>query len=213
MAPAQSAINLLIWTVPFTILDALFVGLRFWAARIVRRKLAADDYLIVISLITTFALEGVMIWGIFNGMGKRATELSPSQLKVQYQTIPATYVTWTVATTSFKLSVLCLYVRILSWPLLKKLSYILMGLTFAYCVSFLATFLTTCSPDISQLWNPRPDGHCRDLNIGQLGSVSTNLALDVFIIALPMPFLWSLKMRKRNKLVVTLAFSLGFMYV
>lgn len=154
-----------------------------------------------------------MIWGIFNGMGMPTADLEAEQLSIQLQLIPATYVTWTVATTAFKLSVLFLYVRLLSWPTFKKLSYVLMGLTLAYCISFMAVFLTTCSPDISQLWNPRPDGSCRDLNIGQLGSVSTNLALDVLIIALPMPFLWSLKMRTRNKIVVTAAFSLGLMYV
>ncbi|KAK2591114.1 hypothetical protein QQS21_011202 [Conoideocrella luteorostrata] len=213
MAPAQNAVNLFIWAIVFTPLDIFFVGLRFWAARLVRRKISADDYLIVLSMITTLALESVMIWGIFNGMGMRSSDLAPEQLSVQLQLIPATYVTWTVATTTFKLSVLFLYIRIMSWPMVKRLSYILMGLTLAYCITFMAVFVTTCSPDLSQLWNPRPDGHCRDLNIGQLGSVSTNLALDVLIIALPMPFLWSLKMRTRNKVVVITAFSLGFITI
>jgi hypothetical protein len=213
MTPVREAINLLIWMIVFTILDALLVGLRFWAAFMTRRAIYADDYLIVFSLATTWALQGVMIWGIFNGMGMNTVDLTPKQLSIQLQLIPAAYVTWTVATTAFKLSVLFLYIRIMSWPILKRLSYTIMGLSMAYCISFMAVFLTTCTPDISQLWNPRPDGHCRDLNIGQLGSVSTNLGLDVLIIALPMPFLWRLQMPRRNKIVVTLAFSLGFITI
>lgn len=120
---------------------------------------------------------------------------------------------WTIGTATFKLSVLSLYNRIFSVPVFKRLSYGVMGLTVAYCISFLVVFLTTCTPDISQLWNPRPDGHCRDLNIGQLGSVSTNLGIDLIIIALPMPFLWRLNMRFRHKLFITVAFSLSFVYV
>lgn len=154
-----------------------------------------------------------MIWGIFNGMGNKTVDLTAHQLSVQLQLIPAAYVTWTIATTSIKLSVLFLYIRIMTWSMVRKLSYVLMGLTVAYCVTFMTVFLTTCTPNISQLWNPRPDGHCRDLNAGQLSSVSTNLALDVLIIILPIPFLWSLKMSMRNKMVVTAAFSLGIMYV
>lgn len=148
---------------------------------------------------------------IVNGMGMPAADMTPEQIAIAFKAIPATYVTWTIGTTSFKLSVLSLYVRIFSVRIFKRLSYGLMALTVGYCVAFLAVFLSSCSPNISQLWNPRPDGYCRDINIGQLGSVSINLAIDVFIIVLPMPFLWRLKMRLRNKIVVSISFSLGFM--
>ncbi|ROW06273.1 hypothetical protein VPNG_08074 [Cytospora leucostoma] len=210
----QGGINLLIWTVVFTILDGLFVFLRFWAARLIHRPIYADDYFIVVALIIAFILEGILLWSVFNGMGKHAFEMTPEEFVIIYKIIPATYVTYTVGTATFKLSVLSLYVRIFSvQKTFKRLSYTVMALTVAYCVTFLAVFLTTCSPDISQLWNPRPDGYCRDLNIGQLGSVSVNLAVDVIIIVLPMPFLWRLNMSLRNKIFVTITFSLSFMTI
>jgi hypothetical protein len=162
----------------------------------------------------TFALGGVVIWAVFSsGMGHYATELSATELQNALKLVPAAYVTWTLGTTSFKLSVLFLYTRIFSIKVFKTLSYVTMGLTVSYCISFMVVFLTTCTPDISQLWNPRPDGHCRDLNIGQLGSVSTNLALDVIILVLPMPFVWNLKMALRNKIIVTIVFSFSLLYV
>ncbi|KAK4160557.1 hypothetical protein QBC43DRAFT_112196 [Cladorrhinum sp. PSN259] len=212
----QGGINLLIWTIVFTVLDAGAIGLRFLAARIIRRQLFADDYLIILSWVSTLALEGVLIWCIFEGkIGNFTADLSPSQLVIALKAIPAAYVTWTVGTTAFKLSVLTLYVRVFNIKTFRILSFILMGLTVGYCISFLVVFLTTCSPDISQLWNPRPppEGHCRDMNIGQLGSVSTNLGLDVLIIVLPMPFLWTLQMSIRNKLFVSVVFSLGFITI
>ncbi|KAI0202860.1 integral membrane protein [Astrocystis sublimbata] len=210
----QGGINLLIWTIVFTILDIIFIILRFWAARIIRRSILADDYFILVSLASVFALDGVVVWAIFVGhIGHFTTELSAAEIAVALQTIPAAYVTWTTGTAAFKISVLFLYQRIFTTRAIKIWSYGLMGLTFGYWLSFMVVFLTTCTPDISQLWNPRPGGFCRDLNIGQLGSVSTNLAIDVFVIILPMPFLWNLQMRMRNKIAVTLIFSLGFITI
>ncbi|KAF7531607.1 hypothetical protein G7054_g8692 [Neopestalotiopsis clavispora] len=210
----HSGINLLIWIVVFTVLDVLFVLLRFWAARLIHRQLSADDYLIIFALANVLALEGVLIWSIFyGGIGRYSTELLPTELAIALKAIPAAYVTWTLGTAAFKLSVLFFYTRIFSTKTFRIITYALMGLTVAYCLTFMVVFFTTCTPDISQLWNPRPDGHCRDLNIGQLGSVSTNLAIDLLLIALPMPFLWNLKMALRNKISVTLVFSLGFITI
>ncbi|TAQ86931.1 hypothetical protein B7494_g4738 [Chlorociboria aeruginascens] len=212
--PTQAAINLFIWTIVFTVLDVVFVLLRFLAARLIHRRLYADDYLIVFSLMNSFALGAVIIWAIFSsGMGHYETELTPTELVNALKVIPAAYVTWTLGTAAFKLSVLYLYVRIFSMKTFRYLSYGLMGLTVAYCISFLVVFLTTCSPGISQLWHPTPNGHCRDLNVGQLGSVSTNLAIDCLILALPMPWLWKLQMALRNKIVVTIVFSFSFITI
>ncbi|GAP85606.1 putative integral membrane protein [Rosellinia necatrix] len=210
----QGGINLIIWTIVFTILDLIFVFLRFWSARLIGRRIQLDDYFILVSLASALALDGVVVWAVFVGhIGHYQTELSTSEIAVSLKTIPAAYVTWTTGTAAFKLSVLFLYQRIFTTKAIKIWSYTLIALTVGYWISFLVVFLTTCTPDISQLWNPRPGGFCRDLNIGQLGSVSTNLAIDVFVIILPMPFLWNLQMRMRNKVAVTMIFSLGLITI
>ncbi|KAI1652572.1 integral membrane protein [Daldinia decipiens] len=210
----QGGIILFVCTVIFTIFDIFFIFLRFWAAHIIRCRIYPDDYFIVLSFLNTLALEAVLTWAIFfGGMGHYITELTTIELQITLKAIPAAYVTWTLGTAAFKLSVLFLYARIFPTKAFTILCYAMMVLSIAYCVSFLVVFLTTCSPDISQLWNPRTDGHCRDLNIGQVGSVSTNLAIDILIVILPMPFLWNLKMSLRNKIVISLVFSLGLITV
>ncbi|EHL00686.1 hypothetical protein M7I_3316 [Glarea lozoyensis 74030] len=81
-------------------------------------------------MMNTFALGGVVIWAVFSsGMGHYAAELSATELQNALKLIPAAYVTWTLGTTSFKLSVLCLYTRIFSIKAFKTLSYVTMGLT------------------------------------------------------------------------------------
>lgn len=52
MALAQPGINLLVWTIFFSVLDTIFVLLRFLAAYLIRRKIYADDYFIVLSFVS-----------------------------------------------------------------------------------------------------------------------------------------------------------------
>lgn len=52
MAPAPETIKLLVWAIVFTVLDILFLALRFWAALIIRRKISADDYFVVLSCVS-----------------------------------------------------------------------------------------------------------------------------------------------------------------
>ena len=51
-SPTHGAINLLIWTIVFTILDVIFVFLRFLAAHLTGRPLYADDYFIIFALVS-----------------------------------------------------------------------------------------------------------------------------------------------------------------
>ncbi|RYP65455.1 hypothetical protein DL769_006310 [Monosporascus sp. CRB-8-3] len=61
-----------------------------------------------------------------------------------------------------------------------------------------------------QLWNPRPDGHCRDMQYSDYATVGINLLLDLAILILPMPTLWALQLPVRKKVIVTVMFSFGF---
>lgn len=54
LPPTKGGIDLLIWTIVFTIVDGLFVFLRFWAAHLIKRRIYADDYLIVFALVSAF---------------------------------------------------------------------------------------------------------------------------------------------------------------
>ncbi|KAI1181119.1 hypothetical protein F4777DRAFT_585098 [Nemania sp. FL0916] len=75
-------------------------------------------------------------------------------------------------------------------------------------VSFIPVFLTGCVP-LSQYWDPKPGGWCRNTLIGDNATVAANLILDVFVLALPLPVLWRLQMSLRDKLTVTAMFGFG----
>ncbi|TRX98396.1 hypothetical protein FHL15_000470 [Xylaria flabelliformis] len=69
--------------VVFITLDILFLAIRFWSARIARRKLSLDDLAVVVAFAMMSVLSGSGYWGIFNGLGKHITTLTPDQLTIQ----------------------------------------------------------------------------------------------------------------------------------
>jgi hypothetical protein len=162
-------------------------------------------------------------------MGKHTTELSMDELGIQFkvwhltytlfrgddsrltmssQLIVASGVTWLFGTVAVKLAVLWMYMRIFTTKSFKLWVWILIAITCGYCVSFFATFFTNCYP-ISQQWDPVPGGWCRDMSLEQLTSVSLNIVVDLAIVVLPMPWLWGLQMATRNKIFVSIMFSIG----
>ncbi|KAL6861929.1 hypothetical protein J3F83DRAFT_746202 [Trichoderma novae-zelandiae] len=212
MSAGSRGIQLLIWLCVFTVLCIVFIGLRFWAAAISRRRLFPDDAMVVFALANTVALEGVVIWAIFNGMGKHTNELTMDEYGVQFKLILASGVTWLLGTVFIKLSVLWLYTRIFAVKPFLYWAYVMMGVVGAYGIAFLVLFMTQCHP-ISQQWDPVPGGSCRNIVVQELTSVSLNMVIDIAIVILPLPALWSLQLAVRSKLVVSVMFSIGFITI
>jgi hypothetical protein len=57
---SESGTSLLVWTIIFTIICTLILMLRFWAAHITRRKLAADDYMVLVGYVGESGFAAVM---------------------------------------------------------------------------------------------------------------------------------------------------------
>lgn len=57
--------DLLVWIAVFTTINLVAVGLRFYiVARVKKRPLRTDDFLILLSVSSMLAMEGTTIWGM-----------------------------------------------------------------------------------------------------------------------------------------------------
>jgi hypothetical protein len=124
------------------------------------------------------------------------------------QVVLGTSVAWLVGTVFIKLAILQLYKRIFDTATFRKLAWSLMVLSVLYGITFVVLFITHCIP-VDQSWNPRPWGKCRDITSEQVTSGSLNIVIDTAIIILPMPWLWKLQMPLRNKVFLSILFTLG----
>lgn len=72
--------------------------------------------------------------------------------------------------------------------------------------------LLLCRP-FAKTWNPLLPGVCGSSSATILAEAIINMLLDIAILSLPMPLLWRLQMTRRRKIISTIIFGLGFMYV
>ncbi|TGJ82834.1 hypothetical protein E0Z10_g5933 [Xylaria hypoxylon] len=196
----------------FTVLDLVFLGLRFWALRFSRRKFQPDDFFALFAFVAKSVLTGAAIWGTWNGLGKHITELNLDQLTVQVKLLLISEFTYLTGTACVKLTMLFLYHRIYTTPVFRRWNYGAIAFVALYFISFIPVFLTNCIP-LSQYWDPKPTGWCRDTLIFDNATVAANLLLDFAVLILPLPVLWRLQMSIRDKLTVTSMFSIGLVTI
>ena len=89
-------------------------------------------------------------------------------------------------------------------------AYVLMFCVAGYGIAFVCVFFTNCVP-LDYPWNPVPGGHCKDVAIEEILSVSVNMVIDTAIVILPMPVLWGLQLATRKKIAISGIFSLGLL--
>ncbi|KAH9987074.1 hypothetical protein F4779DRAFT_638860 [Xylariaceae sp. FL0662B] len=201
--------SLLGWIISFSILTTITVLLRFWSAKIQKRKFFIDDGFVLASYVAMLAQEGIGIWAIVNGMGNPEADMTIEELLIQAKVIVATSTTWICSTTAIKLAVLALYMRIFTTAVFKRWAISLMVIDVCFGFTFLVVFITHCNP-VSQQWDPVPWGGCRSLISSELSSISLNLVLDTATVVLPMPWLWNLQMALSKRVLVMVMFGFGF---
>ena len=118
---------------------------------------------------------------------------------------------WPTANTLVKISVLHLYTKIFNTHRLAIAAYAIGAVTMAYWLSTVLVAFLICRPFAFNWDKVSIKGHCGNTFAYYLSTAIVNLLIDVAIVALPLPLLWSLQMRTSRKLALTAIFSLGAM--
>lgn len=84
-----------------------------------------------------------------------------------------------------------------------------MALVVAYWFGSIIRICFLCRP-IPYLWDKTiPNGTCLDLTAAYLSVSGINLILDITVVALPMPIIWTLQMPTSKKVAVSAIFGMG----
>ncbi|KAK8054431.1 hypothetical protein PG996_013732 [Apiospora saccharicola] len=207
--PAGAILHLIVSTIFFT-LDIIAVALRFWARLIQRKAVSANDYLIVASLVVTGGVNviGYLLIGV-GGVGKHQGDAAAKEIEMSLKLFVAAGPTWAVATALVKTSILSFYISIFRDPRLRVASYVMIACSCALVVGvFLQSFLI-CHP-FAFNWNKTiTSGSCADSQTALLAIAAVNLAIDLCILALPMPTLWKLQMSPKKKVSISAILAVG----
>ena len=116
---------------------------------------------------------------------------------------------WAAANTCVKLSILSLYTILFPKKHFQYLCHGTIAVTLCYFASVIVEAFALCTP-VEFNWDKSiPGGSCEHQSAAFLGAAITNLLVDAFIVALPMPMLLGLRMTLQKRLAIAGMFSLG----
>lgn len=111
-----------------------------------------------------------------------------------------------------KLSFLLMYYRIFRVPYFKRWAYIIGAFVIIWVITITFVFIFICVP-VQKLWYPQLPGRCVNQVGTWIANAASTILTDLAILILPIPQVWKLQLQKSQKIALTFAFGLGFLYV
>jgi len=213
MVYSKYSVTTIIVSVILPLLAGLIVAARFQSRRIKSVSLSMDDFLILVALIIVIG-EGILcIWGSVNGgIGAYVPDLSPEVSKEFLKSLLAVILIHLTVLAIIKVSILLFYKRIFVNRGFAIIANSTIGFVVCWWISFFvgAFFVTT---PISEFWsNPVvKDNYDWAAFIIALGAL--DIAVDLFILCLPIPVIKTLHMQTRRKVQLLGIFWLGLFCV
>ncbi|KAF4547742.1 Hypothetical protein D9617_36g062800 [Elsinoe fawcettii] len=200
--------GLFVTSIVMVVLATVFVGTRL-SYRLVTRRTGWDDWTILASLTLSIVLTLAMCMSIGNGYGQHKTDLSTAQLRTALRWYYVAQVVYKPIIGLTKSSILASYLRIFT---VSKKFNIICWVNVAVIVSWtigttVATMLQ-CIP-IRASWDKSVKATCTNSDVFWLAYGGMNIATDVIILVLPIQPILKLKMRRREKIGLLLAFLVG----
>ncbi|QPC78189.1 hypothetical protein HYE68_008941 [Fusarium pseudograminearum] len=193
-------------------LALLFFALRIIATVRLRLKWAMDDTMAVASVVLLIPVVIIMQFMMQNGLGVDLWYLSDHQITEGFRLFFFLEMLYLTARVLVKSTILCFFLRIFSNPrfrLIVKITLVfnvLIGVTFFILVFFQTT-------PISLFWIGWQTKEAKRVMLGiirlTLPHAVLVLALDIWVLILPITQLWELGLKLRKKIGVMAMFSFG----
>ncbi|KAK0388882.1 hypothetical protein NLU13_5125 [Sarocladium strictum] len=214
--PGFDADNLQPWTVrvvvSMTVLALTSVGLRVLSRRLKSQPLWWDDWMVLFSMGWNLVVVGFIFAMYSCGMGIHADLLDSKDIVMMAKWLVVAEVLYAFNLGWTKLGLLLMYYRIFHVPYFKKMAWVVGVFVMAWVVCITFLFIFICVP-VQKLWYPLLPGRCIDQVATWIANAASTILTDLIILLMPLPQLWRLRLKKREKIGLTFAFSLGFFVV
>ncbi|KAK1760163.1 hypothetical protein QBC47DRAFT_448749 [Echria macrotheca] len=211
--PGEShQVDIIVCAVLTWVIGAVFVGLRFYTrCRLLRNVLGAEDWTILVSLVFAGATCAGMIEQAVYGLGKHMLDVDPALMMPMGRAGWYTVLWYMLSLLFTKISILLLYIRILSYQHARYAVYAILAIVIlTNGIWTFVTVITACLP-LSAFWDRTSgmDYYCRPV-VYWYANTGMHIATDVLLYILPLPVIVTLQIRPRQKLVLYAVFALGF---
>lgn len=110
-----------------------------------------------------------------------------------------------------KIAILAFYLKVFPNEGFRRICWVTASICLVLFPAFSIFTVFYCTP-VSYTWEGwtgEVEGHCLSFNLFAWIQTSINIALDTFILVLPLPLVWRLNMGRRKRVLLMLMFSVG----
>ncbi|KAK8086615.1 hypothetical protein PG994_001589 [Apiospora phragmitis] len=170
------------------------------------------DYWMAGVLLLCLGMSASEYTGVQYGYGTHTSHLDPDMVISAKKNLYASMLFWTVATFSVKIGILLSYWRLSPPPNHTVFQKFIVAFAVCSISLFLANsigFAAQCIP-ISSFWSATPEpAECLNKTSFYFASTSLNSLLNIGLLVLPLPVVWSWQTSRRRIVASALLFMLG----
>jgi hypothetical protein len=179
-------------------------------------ELGGDDYAVLAAVVFGVPTVVIIDRGIVtNGLGKDVWTVPFEHIINFARWLYILEILYFLLIAIVKLTLLFFFLRIFPKPLVRKALWATIALTVLYGVAFAITGIFQCSP-ISYYWLQYATpgaGKCVNINALAWTNAIISIALDIWMLVLPLYEVFHLQLSWRNKISVAMMFFVGTLYV
>lgn len=192
---------------------AAFVVVRFAFKILVSRvDIGYDDWAVLATTILAIPSAIITVYGTVKyGMGQHIWQLTPGSVTQMLKYFYVMAVLYFTETALLKLTLIFFYVRVFPSRDVQRLLWGTVIFVVAWGLAFVLAALFQCQPIryFWEHWDGLHEGHCVNINAITNTHAAISIALDVWILAIPLWQLKNLKMHWKKKVGVGLMFCVG----
>lgn len=193
------------------VICSVFVILRLMSRFFVVKKPGWDDYTMIAAWLLAFGATFSIIFGTTKGLGRHQDHVPDQWLEAMQQSAYAFSVLYNPALMATKTSILIFYLslsktqKLFRWATISTLVVVNVG-----GLALTILNIVQCRP-VSAAWmSPVPvTAHCTNIVTIYLSSAPLNIITDLAILFLPMPILTSMRLPKKQKIILVITFGFG----
>ena len=195
------------------VMAAAFIVVRFaYKILVARLDIGYDDWAVLATFISALPSAVITVYGtVKHGLGQDIWTLRPTEITEMlkfFYIMASLYFTQVML---LKLSLTFFYIRVFPSTRVQRLLWGTVLFTTLWGFSFVIVAIFQCRP-ISYFWKKWDglhDGSCLDINAITASNAGINIALDFWILGIPLWQLWDLKLHWKKKVGVALMFCVG----
>ncbi|KAF5657713.1 integral membrane protein PTH11 [Fusarium heterosporum] len=194
------------------VLSGVFCLVRFAAKFLCKVSLGMDDLFILVTILAAIPCMVIPPYGLApNGLGTDIWTLTPTQITNLGHYFYILEILYFLVQVPLKLSFLFFYLEIFPSKRVQRALWVTVGLTAAFGFTFIIVTIFQCRP-ISYFWTKwdmEPSGTCLSIGGIVLSSSIINIALDLWILAIPLSQMNKTNLDWRKSVGIGVMFSIG----